>query len=584
MDLKTMFDIAFLKRLVILNGIVPVGILAWDAWRDQLGANRVNYAIHVTGILALVFLVLSLAVTPLRKLTGWNSLIAYRRALGLYGFFYAVIHLLLYITFDRAGNLTSTWSELISRRYLQVGLASLVLMLPLAATSTDYMIRQLGAKRWKLLHRLAYLAIALGGLHYLLLVKSDIRQPAIFLGVIGTLLVSRIGCYYFERKPQAKSLSLVRPAQLKSSPEVKGSLRPKFWKGPLKLAKIFHETDNVKTFRFVEPNGGSMPFDFSPGQYLNLKLSINGAPVARSYTIASSPSRRDYCEVTIKRETKGLASCYIHDTWKEGDLIELGAPAGKFTFTGIDSDEVVLIGGGVGITPVMSMLRYLTDRAWSGPIHFILVMKTESDWIFRDELTFLQRRHPNLQLHLFITRADLAQDTNGQFQFGRLSSSKICSLVPNILAVPVYLCGPDPMMEHTRELLADLGKDPSQIHTEAFTSTSSALSNVLPAAESTTMEPNVSDVGLKLNALTIRDLGRTIEVESCETILEGAERNDIEIPFECRSGICGQCKLRLCEGEIRMEQTYALSPTERQQGWILACQSHIVSDATIAIV
>ncbi len=131
------FDIPFLKRLVILNGIIPLGILGWDAWNDSLGANSVNYAIHVTGILALLFLVASLAVTPLKVITGWQTLVAYRRALGLYGFFYAVVHMILYVAFDRASNLSSTLDELVSRRYLQVGLASLILMVPLAVTSTD---------------------------------------------------------------------------------------------------------------------------------------------------------------------------------------------------------------------------------------------------------------------------------------------------------------------------------------------------------------------------------------------------------------------------------------------------------------
>ena len=183
-----MGPVAFNRLLVIVNGAVPLLMLGWDAYHGQLGANAVNHALHVTGTLALVFLLLGLVITPLRWATGWGGWVAFRRALGLYAFFYSIIHLSIYIGLDRGLSLSSTFHEIWMRRFLQVGAAAVLLMVPLAVTSTNGMVRRLGAKRWKLLHRAVYLVAALGVLHYYMLVKSDVREPLAFAAVLAVLL------------------------------------------------------------------------------------------------------------------------------------------------------------------------------------------------------------------------------------------------------------------------------------------------------------------------------------------------------------------------------------------------------------
>ncbi len=187
-----MKQLAFLRSLVVLNGLVPLAMLGWDAARGQLGGNAVNNALHITGILSLLFLILSLSMTPLVWWTGWGGWISFRRSLGLYGFFYAVVHLLIYVVFDRALSLSSTLHEIATRRFLMVGAAALLLMIPLAATSTNRMVQRLGSRRWKQLHRAAYAVAVLGVLHYYMLVKSDIRQPVAFAAVIAGLLAARM--------------------------------------------------------------------------------------------------------------------------------------------------------------------------------------------------------------------------------------------------------------------------------------------------------------------------------------------------------------------------------------------------------
>jgi sulfoxide reductase heme-binding subunit YedZ len=185
-------DIRFIKLLVLVNGAVPLALLAWDSWQHQLGANPPKFAILTTGMTALIFLVLTMAVTPLRKVTGWNWLLPLRRMLGLYAFFYACAHFLLFFSLDRLFSVPGTLSEMVKRKFLIVGSTGLLLMVPLAVTSTNAMIKRLGGKRWRVLHRLAYAAAAAGVIHYYMQVKADVRKPVVFAAVLGVLLGYRV--------------------------------------------------------------------------------------------------------------------------------------------------------------------------------------------------------------------------------------------------------------------------------------------------------------------------------------------------------------------------------------------------------
>ncbi|HWL89349.1 MAG TPA: ferric reductase-like transmembrane domain-containing protein, partial [Polyangiaceae bacterium] len=294
-------DAPFTRVLVLVNGGVPLALLGLDAWRHQLGVNGVNFAIRTTGLLALLFFLFSLAITPLRRWTGWNVLIAPRRALGLYGFFYLCVHFTIFFGFDRGASVSSTVHEIVSRRYLQIGTLALLLLVPLAITSTDAMVARLGAKRWKNLHRFAYLATSLGALHYYLLVKADVRQPLVFAAVLFILLSCRVVWYQIDRRKRRAKAAV--PARLPR----------RFWSGELRVLRIFDETPDVRTFRLGMDGGADLPFVHQPGQYLNIVLSIDGVRVNRSYTIASSPTQSSYCELTVKRKPDGRASRHLHD-------------------------------------------------------------------------------------------------------------------------------------------------------------------------------------------------------------------------------------------------------------------------------
>ena len=183
-----MKDIAFKKVLVFVNAGVPLALLLWDWWRGQLGADPLNFVTRSTGTLTLVFLLLTLAVTPARKLTGVQWLLRFRRMLGLYAFFYGLIHLLCYLWFDKAFCFGEVAEDVLRRRFILVGMLGFFLMVPLAVTSTNAMIKRLGGKRWARLHKLVYASAAAGVLHFYLLVKADTTKPLLFAAVLVALL------------------------------------------------------------------------------------------------------------------------------------------------------------------------------------------------------------------------------------------------------------------------------------------------------------------------------------------------------------------------------------------------------------
>ncbi|MGH9942412.1 MAG: sulfite oxidase heme-binding subunit YedZ [Pyrinomonadaceae bacterium] len=185
-------DAKFIKLVMFVNALVPLVLLAWDAWRKNLGANPVEFATRATGVLTLLFLLISLSITPLRKLTGAYWLIKFRRMLGLYAFFYGCLHLLTYVWFDKFFALREIVKDTFTRPFILVGMASFLLLVPLAVTSTNQMIKRLGGKRWARLHKLVYAVAAGGVLHYYMIVKSDTRAPVAFAAVLALLLIYRI--------------------------------------------------------------------------------------------------------------------------------------------------------------------------------------------------------------------------------------------------------------------------------------------------------------------------------------------------------------------------------------------------------
>jgi len=208
------------KVLVFLLCLAPIFWLAWRAWHQNLTANPIEFITRYTGDWTLRFIVFTLAVTPLRKLLALPDLIRFRRMIGLYAFFYGILHFTTYIWLDKFFDLADMWKDIAKRPFITAGFAAFVTMLPLAITSTAGWIRRMGGKRWQQLHRLVYFSGIAGVTHYLWLVKSDIRLPVMYGVFVGVLLLYRVIVSLSKRKPApARSrVSSLSPGALRDNP------------------------------------------------------------------------------------------------------------------------------------------------------------------------------------------------------------------------------------------------------------------------------------------------------------------------------------------------------------------------------
>jgi sulfoxide reductase heme-binding subunit YedZ len=187
------------KVSIFLFCLVPLGVLVWRALTANLGANPVEFIQHATGDWTLRFLVLTLSITPLRKLLKLPELIRFRRMLGLFAFFYACLHFLTYLGPDQSFDLAAIWRDVAKRPFITVGFTAFVLLVPLAITSTAGWIRRLGGRRWQMLHRAIYISAICGVIHYYWLVKSAVLRPLTYAAIVAVLLLWRLGDWLVRR-------------------------------------------------------------------------------------------------------------------------------------------------------------------------------------------------------------------------------------------------------------------------------------------------------------------------------------------------------------------------------------------------
>lgn len=206
------------KVVVFLLCLVPLAILVWQGFHDDLTADPITYLTHRTGDWTLRFLVITLAITPLRKLLHLPQLIRFRRMFGLFAFFYVCLHFSIWIGLDHFFNWPEMWKDVLKRRYITVGFTGFVLLIPLALTSTAGWIRRLGGKQWQMLHRLIYVTAVLGVIHYYWLVKSDVRTPLFYGFLVAVLLAWRVGSWLIGKRRQAVAeIARKQPARVETA-------------------------------------------------------------------------------------------------------------------------------------------------------------------------------------------------------------------------------------------------------------------------------------------------------------------------------------------------------------------------------
>lgn len=412
------------------------------------------------------------------------------------------------------------------------------------------------------------------------------------LFTIFTLVM--IGMYFFKMKRAAKLLTWLQTepkpgADTKSNSDAKDApastqaslpnITPtsnSLWKGMLKIATVTEETPTVKTFKLVTPDGKDLPFTYLAGQFLTLSVVIDGKPIKRAYTVASHPCDKKMLEITIKREENGLVSRYMHDVIHEGDLIDLEAASGKLTFSGVTGEGIVLIGGGVGITPLMSVLRCLISCGMKNEIHLLYACKSLEEFVYHEELRQLRERNPNFKLLVAVEKLD--GTFPGAYE-GRLTKEKIHEAVPKITSLRVHLCGPPKMMEAIKAILVELKVPKEQIKEEAFGSGKPPTPKA-PAANRPAESPPLMDT-VDLKKVTFKKAAKTVAIHEGETVLELSESSGVEIPFQCRVGTCGICKVKLISGDVTMDVQDALTEEDKQGKVILACQAKAQSDLEV---
>jgi ferredoxin-NADP reductase len=340
------------------------------------------------------------------------------------------------------------------------------------------------------------------------------------------------------------------------------------WRGKLALAAVEAVTHNVKTFQFKPANGEPIPFEYFPGQFLTLHIEPRGIPTSRSYTIASTPTWRDRIEITVKREEYGLVSRWLHDDLKLGDEVEIEAPNGTFVFTGNEADSVVLIGGGVGITPMMSVARYLTATRWPGEVHLVLGFAAPRDFIFRQEIDDLRSMNTNLSVTATMSRPG---DEPWSGAVGRIDARLLAATVPDIAIRRAHICGPPLMMAGVKAALVTLGVAETKIKMEAFgTIKRDPTAKILMSSEIA-------------GTLVFQASDSSTPVAVDATILDAADAAGIFIDNACRSGTCGSCRIKLLSGKVNMAVPDALTEHDKADGYILACQAKIKGDVTVDV-
>ncbi|KAB8331898.1 FHA domain-containing protein [Scytonema tolypothrichoides VB-61278] len=402
-------------------------------------------------------------------------------------------------------------------------------------------------------------------------------------------------------------LAIVEPSQLQRW--VKGELT-------VICIGVIDETHDVKTFRFVAQP--PMLFTYKPGQFVTLKQEINGKQVSRSYTISSSPSRPHTLEITVKRVPRslgestlqeGLVSNWLHDHVTVGSRIHCNGPLGKFTCFTNPLPKMLFLSAGIGITPMMSMSRWLCDTASDCDIIFFHSVRTLRDFIFRQELELMSARHPNFRLVVSTTRKEPGQTWFGLT--GRFDTAMLQVVAPDFRERSVYVCGPHGFMENVNQILQTFDYPMQNYHEESFGSP--RKSSKFPISKQTVVSTlddpvtpvvdyrfkqsfihlpreTVSDSNVGRDAARFSNKSSVIFSQSRieaysdgeESILNLAEQQGVRIRNSCRSGVCGSCKKLKLQGQIYTEgEPEALEESERQQGYVLTCISYPIGRVVI---
>ncbi|WP_417561980.1 1,2-phenylacetyl-CoA epoxidase subunit PaaE [Microbacterium sp.] len=340
-------------------------------------------------------------------------------------------------------------------------------------------------------------------------------------------------------------------------------------------------TDDAVEVTFAVPDELRGDYDYLAGQHVALRVSLDGDELRRSYSLCRPPSD-GRLSVAIKRDVGGRFSTWAQTELHPGDTLDVMSPQGTFTtrLSDLDGRHLVGIAAGSGITPLMALATAVLRRSETSRFTLIYTNRSRSDVMFLDDLADLKDRYPaRLALHHVLSR----EQRTAPLLSGRIDEQKLRTmldvLVPPATVDEWFLCGPFELVQLCRDTLTDLGVDRRHIRHELFTT--GEPGQVQPSAG----RPVIVKTDEPVCHITFTLEGQSATVDSPagahETILNAALRVRSDVPYACAGGVCGTCRARLVEGDVRMTENYALEPDELERGYILTCQSHPTTDAVV---
>lgn len=332
----------------------------------------------------------------------------------------------------------------------------------------------------------------------------------------------------------------------------------------LKIKDVKKETSDTVSITFDVPKELREEFSFTSGQYLTLKAMIDGEDVRRAYSLSTAPYENEW-KVAIKKVENGTFSTYAQHL-KKGDELEVMAPTGNFTANSTTPKNYVLFAAGSGITPIISIAKYLVNANDSNKVTLFYGNKSERETIYKLELDELAKNYSHINIVYIYSR----QDFDNTLLKGRIDSAKIEALYNEYLANEevneVYVCGPEEMIFAVKNFFASKGVDDKHIHFELF-NTSNSKKEEAEIDESEEITSHVTVI--------IDDEEFEFDLSSKgKNILQAAQDEDADVPFSCKGGVCCTCKAKVLEGKAKMDLNYSLDPEEVEEGFILTCQAH----------
>ncbi|MFF4259793.1 2Fe-2S iron-sulfur cluster-binding protein [Streptomyces sp. NPDC001663] len=341
------------------------------------------------------------------------------------------------------------------------------------------------------------------------------------------------------------------------------------WEGYLRVAGIEALTPTVRRIRLAPLNGDTMPFSFAAGQYLKVELPVAIEPIERSYSICSSPGERGFVEIAVKHEPDGLGSGFLHEELEVGLALRVSGPHGAFTWQPNSpqgtADTLLLIAGGVGITPLMSVLLAAADAGHTGRIVLLASYRTANEVLFGPELAALRSRLPGLEVSVFTT--------DRQVRIGP------DALLPHAgPTTRVHLCGPAPMMQELIGRLTDLGVPREAVHTEAFVS---GRSKATRREKAHAIAVAAAAAGVTEFMIGTDGGAPAFPCGPGQSVLDAANAVGVALPQSCGEGACGTCRVRVLSGAHESDDRGMFSADELAAGWRLACQTLPTEDLVI---